>query len=469
MQKFLTVFVCLLSMAFSLPATSLEGASNPNVVHVVLFHGQSNVTGVGGRPLQTDTPRQPTKNFSWNVGPRIVQPIPGDNSTDVKDLSLLTSIEPLREYDVNGPGGGRWAETAASGMLGRLTTMGVTNDLFAMNCGRGGRLISELNQGTEYWDFCLEALSKLKTVYAGLGRSIVVTAMVWSQGSGDRDLPEQDYYDLFVELVQDFQTDFKAVTGQFEPIRTLVLQDGSDGGGLFPDNPLPYGEAGEVNAQFQASIDYPDLIRIVAQQYPYEHAVDFLHLSGASQLWIGETMALAYYDWIWLGVDWQPLRPTHFEIAPNNTALFVYYTGNDGPTQFDLINVADSYVPTFSPRGFKLFAQCDPNSPLPLLLNAVNEPAQNRVRLSSAANLNNIENLCVSYGWNNGTTNPSLPGPVTGRRGNLRDNAGPMALYDATGLYGLPPEELPTLNRRQLDKWMVRFKLPVTWTDTPNP
>lgn len=436
-------------VAGSPPAVTGLGKDNPNVVHVIMFHGQSNVTGVNGIPLQSDSQRE-AGTWSWNVGPRIVQPDAGDNEIDYRDLSALTSIVPLYERQQQA-GGGSWSETGASGMLGRLKRMGVTNDLFALNMGRGGKTIDELKQGTVYWDFGKDALQKLVDLYALQGKQVVVTCCIWSQGTGDRDMAEAEYYNKFVQLTADFRADFEAITGQDYPIKFLVLQDGSDFGSQVPH---ATGESGQVNAQFKAAQDYPSLIKMHNGQYhKIHHPTDWLHMLGAAQLMSGEEYALAYYEWIWQEDDSAEvgLRPTHFELTGNNMGVYVYYAGNAGGLVLDT-----SWVNNPGNHGFVL-RQTSALTPTVPISSVALDNANNRILITTNTNLSLFPNLHISYAWANGS-NPGQPGPTTGPRGTVRDSIGIARLYEGEGQLNQPDPNLAALYH-----WMLRWKLPVSW------
>lgn len=437
------------------PAPSLY-KGDPNVIHVIMFYGQSNVTGVNGMPIQTQTPRE-DGCYSWNVGPRIIQPDEQDNDVDVLDLDLLT--HPVRLYErEQQAGGGAWVETAASAMLGRLRRMGVTNTMFALNMGRGGRQIDQLKKGTIYWEFGRDALRKLVDVYRDQqGKRVLVTACVWSQGTGDRTMPEAEYRAKFDQLVDDYQADFKGITGQLLPIKFIVLQDGSDFGGFFP---IPQDETGEVNAQFKAAVDRPSLIRMPIGQYHKIHHPDQLHMLGAAQLMSGEEYALAYHSWVWDQSNAEVcLRPTHFELTPGNTGVYVYLTGQVGDLVLDT-----AWVNNPGAHGWQLYPSgADPLTEISISSVTVDN-ANGRIELQTAVDLSAQPDLHIGYAWNNGLK-PGKPGPAQGPRGTVRDNAAIARIYEGRAqLSGGPNFTVPDPNLLVMHRWLLRFKLPLAWS-----
>jgi hypothetical protein len=136
------------------------------------------------------------------------------------------------------------------------------------------------------------------------GRSFGVSAIVLTHGEADAENP--DYEAGLYELLDDYNTDLRAATGQTRPARLLVTQQSS----------VPT-EAGTLAhsalAVLRSSQRHDAQVVLVGPRYQYEYAPDAVHLNALGYDKLGEKYGQVYFELLVRGVEWRPLAPLRAE------------------------------------------------------------------------------------------------------------------------------------------------------------
>jgi hypothetical protein len=126
-------------------------------------------------------------------------------------------------------------------------------------------------------------------------RAVVVT-------HGETDWQSPTYENELVGLLDDWNRDIGAITGQTEPIVMFLSQQWA-----FPTG------AGErslaTQTQWRLGVERPGAFVCTGPKYQYAGDGDSLHLAVESYRALGEKNGQVYYERFLLGRDWQPLHP----------------------------------------------------------------------------------------------------------------------------------------------------------------
>jgi hypothetical protein len=421
------------SWLFSTPATAASVATlvaipaGETIVRarreLILFHGQSNAVGTGGRPALTLV--QPYANVSFNGGVR-----PGTQA------AAMASLVPLVEYDGgSGTGGEVGTNACADGLvqyterLGGVPYANQYSRYSAFTSGEGGRPIgyfaSFLDEaklgGYQGW---LNSQLRVKAMLALMraeGRrdasSIGWLATFWQQGEADStglsetratykskltaleaahwhklcqvDLPEQSWRPLWLIAQVCSHNSYGATSMAFcNPFIALAQRD--------------------------ACLASPNL-RMVNPQYLFDYADEsaqgqpMLHLTNESHRWQGRYVARALYQLIQDRAAGIALRNPALDLLAavriNARTIHLAFNVPAGVLTLDTAWVA----PT---RNYGLDVR-----------DASNALASDPLRVTLKADLPDTA-AKITLGWGDATEPASLAGRRGGPRSNIRDSAG---------------------------------------------
>ena len=288
----------------------------------IIGTGQSLAVGAQAQEI---TGSQPSfNNLELSLGNAAVPPFNSDDPS----LSLAPLHEPVRTPTYVYPGaypGNIWGESFHTAMASQITQLAraagaddyVTVHTLVGESGQGMNIINkaaiETNTGNQSTGraynaslFEARAIQRLATAQSqtyGIG-AIFLT-------HGETDAGNTQYEDQMIQLLSDYNTDLKAITGQTEPILLFTSQQHSSGftaGARTGNMPV-------TNAEWRVGIDHPDQAVCTGPKYQYPYFTDQIHLVSRGYDLLGEKYGEVYFQKVVLGNDWKPLQPTTVERA----------------------------------------------------------------------------------------------------------------------------------------------------------
>jgi hypothetical protein len=383
------------------------GCDAADVVHL-LITGQSLSTGYGSEVVST---MQTYFNLSFNTGVRA-------------GAMGLTGFIPLVETS-----DGMHGETIASGMANLAGALWeaegfAPRDFLVSAHGVDGAPYSAIKKGTEAYAAGLAQVTAGKAIAEAGGKTYEVRAVAAIHGESDHiGFPPDgnpDYGAALLEWRADYEADIQAITGQTAPVRLFYCQMSSwTALDMAPRSRIP-------ELQRQVAADDPERFALVGPKYFLAYT-DGVHLTGASERWLGEYYAKALARVYLAGEPWLPLTPTAAKIDGND--VVVDFAVPVPPLVFDTTLVSDPGAYGFS---FVDMGQFTPS----IAAVELTGPAQVTVTLAGPPGPGARLGYAISG-------EPGAPaGPTTGPRGNLRDSDA------AVSLSGSP-----------LYNWAVHFEL----------
>jgi len=414
-------------------------------VNHILSTGQSNSVFNGGVPVLTKT--QPYANVAFDVG---VMPGTQCDGNGCKSYATPTTFIPLVEGDTF-----MYAvETMSSGMANQITRgaramfagqPAPQNDhrVLVSIHGRSGRTYQCLRKTgcwlqPTYVNPFTEGMLQVqwaKQIAQAQGKSYAARAVTVVHGESDHygwEFPLtgtdgtpnkiQNYADAMLEWQQDYESGIKAITGQTGTVPLLIAQMHSWSGDTRTSSRIP-------TDQYDAHVRAPGKVVIVGPEYPIPfRGDDGIHFTSEGGRRMGEYFAKAYAKIVLEGVAWEPVRPKSVTRAGN--VITITYHVPVPPLALDTTQVTNP--------GNYGFEFADDSGATPAITN-VQVVAPDQVRITLAAAPGGATRR-VRYAY---TSRPNtVPGPVSGVRGNLRDS-------DAT----------PSLYGNALQNWGITFDL----------
>lgn len=218
-----------------------------------------------------------------------------------------------------------------------------TRKFVLTNTGRGGKLVSELAQGTTFYDRTVNGANKIKAADA----TAYMIALLWTQGEANvgAGTTFQDYYDEVRALFDDIDVDIG--TDEYAQVRRplkLIHQTSSK---WVEDTT---NQAVQM-AQLALAEDFPDIAVVgPAYQYPNKTEADG-HLDANGYLWKGCQEAKVFDRMVFGGEGWQPLKI--IKAVQRGNEILVIYNVPAPPLQFKAI-LAGYTLTTYSTKGFKV-------------------------------------------------------------------------------------------------------------------
>lgn len=402
---------------------SLKSMANHKTDYMHFFsYGQSLSRGATANPPVSTAQAYQNVTFLSGVLPR---------GTDAIDYSGFKPLVEEKAYSSSTE-----AETPTSGIVNRLTELGIAAGDTAADWvfvgtapGRGGQPIQNLNRGTAYWSYMMEQVSAAQALANAAGKSYSVWGMAWTQGENNYSLNNtvQEYYDLFVQMKEDFAADVSLITKQdFKP--PIVCYQVAAHRRYGKDH------CNIAIAQWLASRADPDII-MACSMYALPYNTDNLHLTADSSKQLGRYYARAFHEAVILGKgDWRPLEPT--SVIWQGRVIDIAFHVPHGQLIFDTTLVTEA-----PNKGFDIWSQ---GSPILDIVGTVSIVGKNRVRITLAYDPPSDALLTYARGR---PGDPATAGPIDGPRGNIRDQHGDIDNYqDSTG------------TTRYMHNWAVIFQ-----------
>ncbi|GAA0883287.1 hypothetical protein GCM10009120_18840 [Sphingobacterium siyangense subsp. cladoniae] len=194
--------------------------------------------------------------------------------------------------------------------------------------GVSGGSITEMNKGTNAYNYFIAAVTRAKELCDVQGKTFGVPSIYWTQGEGDRAKTKQQYYDLLKQLFIDLNNDIKGITGQTKDVIFFTYQTSAWKGVLNTDG--NYYQLGVQNAQVQLANDMPNVFLSTAMgQLKYN---DPYHPEDRSD--VGTNRAVAWKRVIIDGEDWPTFQPVSHQIVGN--FLHLKFAAPVLPIRFDV-------------------------------------------------------------------------------------------------------------------------------------
>jgi hypothetical protein len=277
----------------------------------VIGTGQS--LAVGNVPLRSTTSLYNNLMLSLDVVP---DP-PWDPTLPALSVAPLIELKNSIGYPSPYPHN-RWGETPHSAMANQLSAMvrfASNSDFVSVHTvvGESGQGMIALKKnptttvdstgritaGLAYAASIFEVGAITRLAIAA-GKTYGVGAIIMTHG--ETDSGSSTYKDELIQMVQDYNTDIAAITGQTTPIPMYISQQFA--------YPGTTGQTPFVNtAQWRLGVEYPGQFVCTGPKYQYPGHGDSVHLATLGYQQLGEKTGQIYYERNVLGHDWQPLQP----------------------------------------------------------------------------------------------------------------------------------------------------------------
>lgn len=279
--------------------------------------------------------------------------------------------------------------------------------------GYGATTIAELSKGagTGHFERLVEQVVAALGLATASNRTYAVQAVTWVQGESDyiNSTTQTDYEAVLAALVSDVNTDSKSATGQTKDIEFISYQLATHkvAGKATPNIAL-----GLLN--FAKS---SDLFHIACPMYFFDYqSTSNYHLTGPASRWLGAYLGLAYKRIVVDRQEWKPLQPV--ETVTQGKVATVRFN-----VPSDQLEIDTTLVSANTNYGFDLVD----SGGTPLTISSVAIIGPDLVKVVAAATIPAGSKL--RYAW----TGVNNSGPVSGPRGNLRDNQGDTIIFDPAG------------------------------------
>lgn len=369
----------------------------------VISYGQSLSIGVLSVPVVSSVQAHNSLRF---VG--------GVRSRDVSAPGTYASLVPLVEQQAT-VGPDQYGETPCTGICeyvqNTLTARGLPHavsgfQLLASAPGRGGQSIEDLDKGSFPYSVLIADVTNAATRAAELGKTYAVWGFVWMQGESDPTMTADTYRQKILQLRTDLEADIKAITGQTNPLKFIMHQPSAHHLSLVGGQGVPR----IAQLQLDLALTEPHFY-MANPEYFIPRASDNIHFSAAGSKEFGMHLARTMVSVLIDGKNRKPLHVDYATIAgdsvllqlesPDAAAELVLDTTavvNPGNFGFDLLTIAGVAINIASVTLLK----------------------GRRVKIKATATL--PSQVDVRYAWRD--TDHATLGPVSGARGNLRDDAG---------------------------------------------
>lgn len=293
--------------------------------------------------------------------------------------------------------------------------------------GYGAKPLVELKKGTVHYTRMMDQATYGMSLANAAGKTYAVQAVTWTQGENDYiiDTPSATYLAMLNTFVSDFNSDFKAITGQTKSVPLISYQVASH---------KVYGKTTPLIALAQADAEETNpLVYIATPMYHFDYAgPSDAHLTSISSRWLGAYYGLAYKRIVIDGQDWKPVKP--LSSMKQGAILTVKFNAPSGRLELDTTNVSAA-----TNYGFELV---DSVGNL-LTISSVSLMGPDTVKVVAASPI--PAGAKLRYAWSaTGTV-----GRTDGPRGNLRDTQGYSIVFDKNGI------------NKPMHNWCVIFEIGV--------
>lgn len=283
--------------------------------------------------------------------------------------------------------------------------------------GESATSITQHLKSTANYNFGISALQAATNLSDLFGQQTSFQAFTWTQGNANSGMAVQTYVDHLKSIINDYNDDAKAITGQYNDVICITYQ--------IPIRPI-------ANAHLAAS-DQSSRIFCACPGYHFVFS-DGVHLVNTSYKHLGAYYGMVYKKVVIDKEDWQPLRPKSWNVRGNVIDIFF----NKNGLVFDT-----TIVPAQSNFGFRV----NDSGGTAKTISSVQIVSSNVVRLTMAATVNAGDVFLY------GVTATGRSDSFTGLCGNLRDRQGDTLIYESDA--GNTPINAPMHN------WCVIFDVTV--------
>lgn len=371
-------------------------------VEYIAANGQSLAIGrvqEADEHVVTDTPPAPSYGLMLNTGLRGVfnQPVAAATLTDFRP-----AVEAYNETTGHGETGGaammRWLhkKARAASLRDRLYCYRTS--------GVGGFRLDQLNKaggGQAYLNQMIE-IAAAKDIAGIYGKGLVVKAVPWSQGEQDDadGTAYATYLAALSTLIDDYNADIKALTGQTEDVHLIIDQRAG-----------PVGSSAATMstlAQYRAAQDDP-LIHIACPKYFMKYG-DSVHLEPIWYAIRGEYYAKCYHALMVAETGWTGLRPDESGVTRVGAVITIPTEGKVGNLVVDTTT-----VPAATHHGFRY---SDDGGTITISSVSIN--ASTGVITITLSGTPSAANKTISYA--RGASGSPPAAPYSGSLGNIRDS-----------------------------------------------
>ena len=298
-----------------------EPLGNAAYNHIITY-GQS--LSVGARGQNAISTTQPYSNVTFHGGPRAY------NGSSF----VWSPFKPLIEDNISpAPDGGtNRGETLCAGLANYATTLraidGYTPSshvILASAAGKGGTPIASLKKGSSWYNTVF--LDHITQAHA-INSNHIIQVVCWIQGESDNSTTYSSYYNDLNQLVSDFESDSKVITGQISPVYTLMYQTSA----------YSAANSNVQKAQLDVCSNNAKAL-MITPIYHIPHASDALHLNNIGYKWLGAYFGRAYKQML-DGKKPKFLRP--LSATMRNSVIRVRFDVPVRPMVLDVISLAST-------------------------------------------------------------------------------------------------------------------------------
>lgn len=333
-------------------------AKTPNWDWVgIIGTGQS--LSVGTTPVTSKT--QPYHNLKLSLGDTVVPPWDAGGES----MSMVPLVEPIRPAGSGFPRpypGNIYGETPHSAMANAITFLvqceNDNADYVTVHTvvGESGQGIVALQKqtgdttgttGRAYAATVFE-IEQITRLAEAAGKSYGVGAVIMTHG--ETDSGNSGYKAALIKLLDDYNRDLSAITGQATRFPMYLSQQHA-----YPNGAQSAGQRPLANiVQWQLGVERNADFVCIGPQYQYEANKNFdgVHLSALGYQMLGEKNAQVYYQRAVLGHDWQPLQPTSVERS--GRSVIVHFHVPVPPLNWDASFDQPAITEWVDGRGFEL-------------------------------------------------------------------------------------------------------------------
>lgn len=291
--------------------------------------------------------------------------------------------------------------------------------------GNGGTGLTDLSKGTSWYNGVINNVQTAKNNCDTAGLTCIVPCFTWTQGeedmrsggvSSDYGIGRFDpftYSDRLKQLVIDFNTDIKAITGQTEDIFCVSYQVATH---------HPYGRYPRIAIEQADLANEYSLMHIAKTMYNVDYSGDKVHAVARTYRYMGNMYGLAAFQTILNPVKHKHVKPISHVV--NGAEITVTFDVPVKPLVFDTIQVTALADGNYGFDMLNVSETRDGNgtitesiSTATTRINSVVLSGEDKVVLTLTRTPVAGERL--TYAYNTETTNT---GRIDGSRGNLRDS-----------------------------------------------
>ncbi|CAN7256449.1 sialate O-acetylesterase [Brucella pseudogrignonensis] len=359
----------------------------------LIGQGQSTESGISS-PVGTTEPPLPTSLLMFNGG--ILTLGNAQNYPNINDVLPDANIEKLV------PAYSRIQEAPVLS-AGRELLARSASDIGAIvgTHSIGRQSITALGEGSAPFNNALKRVIRTATL---LAPSLIKHTPVikWGQGQSDSAAAKGWYKTQFEKLRQDFTNAVNAATGYEDELVVITTQFASWTRYNRSFSYVPH----EI---LELALQYPEHFLCAGPDYPHQHTEDGIHYTTATSIALGEMCGRAYTKFRANGF----YLPLHIASAVRDgDKVYLDYAGNEGALDIDTTTVSNP-----GNLGFRFIDNEDGNA---VLITNVEPTDTNTVTVTLSATPTGTGQV---IGYADYAPIGSNAGPMTGARGNLRDNS----------------------------------------------